>query len=144
MTKIVDKNFSFSLRNEKSSAWTENTTVNRRSFSSSIKMLRNRRTANDQLLGNVSEALLAAEEADFQLKADIKKKQLWQMRQQTTDWIDNLIEGWFRYDNRQLVTMAVLTFLSMFTRFWSIGQASFVVWDEAHFGRNYKIAQMFH
>jgi hypothetical protein len=94
-------------------------------------MLRNRRPGD---LIDEHAGLLAAEEADTQLKADVKKKQLLQMRQQTTDWIDSLIEGWFRYDNRQLIITAVLTLLSMLTRYWNIGKAAFVVWDEAHFG----------
>lgn len=38
-------------------------------------------------------------------------------------------------ENEEWVWAAVYTLLSMITRFWRIGAANYVVWDEAHFGK---------
>ena len=41
----------------------------------------------------------------------------------------------FRYDPKTVITVLLLTLCSLLTRFWNIGKANFVVWDEAHFGK---------
>lgn len=50
-------------------------------------------------------------------------------RQRLTGW-----EG-FYVEWEEWIWTGVYTFLSMLTRFWRIGAANYVVWDEAHFGK---------
>jgi dolichyl-phosphate-mannose-protein mannosyltransferase len=38
-------------------------------------------------------------------------------------------------DHEEWVWTIIYTLLSMITRFWRIGAANYVVWDEAHFGK---------
>ncbi|KAJ2719648.1 Protein O-mannosyltransferase 2 [Coemansia sp. Benny D115] len=42
--------------------------------------------------------------------------------------------GWWQ-ESRELLNPVLLTLLSAFTRFYRIGRANHVVWDEAHFGK---------
>ncbi|ODN79524.1 hypothetical protein L202_03485 [Cryptococcus amylolentus CBS 6039] len=46
------------------------------------------------------------------------------------------IPGWkgFAIEHEEWVWAGIYTFLSMLTRYWRIGAANYVVWDEAHFG----------
>ncbi|WVR04769.1 hypothetical protein IAU60_001781 [Kwoniella sp. DSM 27419] len=47
------------------------------------------------------------------------------------------IGGWkgVMVDHEELVWTVIYTALSMITRYWRIGAANYVVWDEAHFGK---------
>ncbi|GMK59386.1 hypothetical protein CspeluHIS016_0704010 [Cutaneotrichosporon spelunceum] len=47
------------------------------------------------------------------------------------------LDGWqgVYQENEELVWTGAYTLLSMITRFWRIGAANYVVWDEAHFGK---------
>nr|ODN93643.1 dolichyl-phosphate-mannose-protein mannosyltransferase [Cryptococcus depauperatus CBS 7855] len=47
------------------------------------------------------------------------------------------IPGWkgFMIENEEWVWTGIYTLLSMLTRYWRIGAANYVVWDEAHFGK---------
>nr|XP_031858200.1 uncharacterized protein CI109_006343 [Kwoniella shandongensis]KAA5525272.1 hypothetical protein CI109_006343 [Kwoniella shandongensis] len=47
------------------------------------------------------------------------------------------IGGWqgIMIENEEWIWTAVYTLLSMITRYWRIGAANYVVWDEAHFGK---------
>lgn len=70
------------------------------------------------------------------VKPNSKQLQAEVLNERMNDWIDDLIDGWFRYDTKHVWIMVALTLLSFTTRFWHIGKADFVVWDEAHFGKN--------
>ncbi|KAK6903573.1 hypothetical protein I203_107078 [Kwoniella mangroviensis CBS 8507] len=47
------------------------------------------------------------------------------------------IGGWrgIMIEHEEIIWTAVYTILSMITRYWRIGAANYVVWDEAHFGK---------
>ncbi|KAI3635152.1 hypothetical protein MIR68_006718 [Amoeboaphelidium protococcarum] len=68
-------------------------------------------------------------------KGDSKKKGKTQSVAQTQDWLDNLLDGVFRYDAKTYAMVLALSIVSIVSRVWSIGKATFVVWDEAHFGK---------